>query len=303
MCFNFYVTFCYPSLNLLISLWYLSIKYYFTIDFHLMLIVLWTNWCQVYCQKRIFPSYFSSWKGGKMGVVGGGARYSNFIKSPPYLSISTNLTTAYSKVKMPILDLYVSIFRWLAHLWHGGASGPGGRLVKGRANPRYIKLLPWLSIHNQFLQSHTGFLKRQNDEKLNLMDEYILSSYSHILENLRKLRKISFFIVCPFRKNYLFFHKSNQYRNVGKITFNISISIYYTYINKIMRKVRKTSGFVRPMRRIQQAAYPMVKLTQVIGAPINSIKILLFAGKDTRLSSWASIALWSTCFSTEILLC
>ena len=136
-----------------------------------MLIVLWTNWCQVYCQKRIFPSYFSSWKGGKMGVVGGGARYSNFIKSPPYLSISTNLTTAYSKVKMPILDLYVSIFRWLAHLWHGGASGPGGRLVKGRANPRYIKLLPWLSIHNQFLQSHTGFLKRQNDEKLNLMDE------------------------------------------------------------------------------------------------------------------------------------
>ena len=30
-----------------------------------------------------------------------------------------------------------------------------------------------------------------------------------------------------------------------------------------LTQVRKTTGFVRPMRRVQQAAYPMVKLTQV----------------------------------------
>jgi len=47
----------------------------------------------------------------------------------------------------------------------------------------------------------------------------------------------------------------------------IDISKYFPGCPYIMNfcnltQVRKTSGFVRPMRRIQQAAYPMVKLTQ-----------------------------------------
>ena len=47
----------------------------------------------------------------------------------------------------------------------------------------------------------------------------------------------------------------------------IDISTYFPGCPYIMNfcnltQVRKTSGFVRPMRRVQQAAYPMVKLTQ-----------------------------------------
>ena len=39
-------------------------------------------------------------------------------------------------------------------------------------------------------------------------------------------------------------------------------------------QVRKTTGFVRPMRRIQQAAYPMVKLTQAeVAAMIARIQL------------------------------